>query len=61
MWGECENYMITNPLFNNIEDCNKYSAYILDMSLRELPESSGFSFCVTENEAFDIYKNLIKK
>jgi len=59
MWGECENYMITEPYFTNIKECNEYSISILDRSLREFSESSGFSFCVTENEALDIFKNLI--
>lgn len=58
MWAQCENYMITDPVFDTKAECRAYSEYVVDQARTQLPESEGTTYCVTEDEAFDIYNSL---
>lgn len=50
MWGECENFVSTDPIFDSRESCREYSKQVVTKIREQLPDSSGRSYCMNEEE-----------
>jgi len=61
MWGQCENYLVTNPAFTTREECKKYSKTVVKKIITELPDSAGKTYCFDEKEVIDLTNNLLKQ
>jgi len=61
MWGQCENYLTTEPEFTSREECRKYSETLVEKIRENFPDSSGSTYCFDEKEIIDINKDLLKQ
>ena len=61
MWGQCENYLTTDPEFTNIEACREYSQTMVEKIMNELPDSAGTTYCFDEKQVMEMTNNLLKQ
>ena len=61
MWGQCENYLITEPEFTSREECSKYSRTMVEKIMNELPDSAGTTYCFDEKQVMEMTNNLLKQ
>jgi len=61
MWGQCENYLVTEPEFNTKEECHAYSKTMVEKIRKNAPDSSGSTYCFDEKEVVDIANSLLKQ
>jgi len=61
MNGLCENFLTTEPEFTSREECRKFSETAVEKIRKQLPESSGSTYCFDEQEVVDITNRLLKE
>jgi hypothetical protein len=61
MWGQCENYLTTEPEFTSREECRKYSETVVEQIRKTAPDSAGSTYCFDEKEVLEITNNLLKQ
>lgn len=61
MWGQCENYLITTPVFTSREECGAYSQTVVEKIRKNAPDSSGRTYCFDEKEVIDVTNSLLKQ
>lgn len=61
MWGQCENYLVTEPEFTSRDECRKYSETVVEKIRKDLPDSAGSTYCFDEKEVIAITNNLFKQ
>lgn len=61
MNGLCENFLTTEPEFTSREECRKFSETAVEKIRKNLPESSGSTYCFDEKEVVDITNRLLKE
>lgn len=61
MWGQCENYLVTEPEFTSRDECRKYSETVVEKIRKDLPDSAGSTYCFDEKEVIGITNNLFKQ
>ena len=61
MWGQCENYLTTEPEFTSREECRKYSETLVEKIRENFPDSSGSTYCFSEQEIVDITNQLLQE
>ena len=61
MNGICENFLTTEPEFTSREECRKFSETAVEKIRKQLPESSGSTYCFDEKEVIDITNHLLKQ
>ncbi len=61
MWGQCENYLNTEPEFTSREECRKYSETLVEKIRENFPDSSGSTYCYSEQELVDITNQLLQE
>lgn len=61
MNGLCENFLTTEPVFTSREECRQFSETAVEKIRKNLPESSGSTYCFDEQEVLDIANSLLKQ
>jgi hypothetical protein len=61
MNGLCENFLTTEPEFTSREECRKFSETAVEKIRKNLPESSGSTYCFDEQEVIDITNRLLQE
>jgi len=61
MNGLCENFLTTEPEFTSREECRLFSETAVEKLRKNLPESSGSTYCFDEQEIIDITNRLLKE
>ena len=61
MNGLCENFLTTEPEFTSREECRLFSETAVEKIRKNLPESSGSTYCFDEQEIIDITNRLLKE
>lgn len=61
MWGQCENYLVTEPEFTSRDECRKYAETVVEKIRKDLPDSAGSTYCFDEKEVIAITNNLLKQ
>ena len=61
MWGQCENYLTTEPEFTSREECRQFSEIAVEKIRKNLPESSGKTYCFDEKEIIDLTNSLLQQ
>ena len=61
MNGLCENFLTTEPEFTSREECRLFSETAVEKIRKNLPESSGSTYCFDEQEVVDITNSLLKQ
>jgi hypothetical protein len=61
MNGLCENFLTTEPEFTSREECRQFSETAVEKIRKNLPESSGSTYCFDEQEVVDITNRLLKE
>ena len=61
MNGICENFLTTEPEFTSREECRRFSETAVEKIRKQLPESSGSTYCFDEKEVVDITNRLLKE
>jgi len=61
MNGLCENFLTTEPEFASREECRRFSETAVEKIRKNLPESSGSTYCFDEQEVVDITNRLLKE
>ncbi len=61
MNGLCENFLTTEPEFTSREECRLFSETAVEKIRKNLPESSGSTYCFDEQEVVDITNRLLKE
>jgi len=61
IWGECNNFITTEPAFKTREDCAAYSQTVVPRIQKQLPESSGTTYCFNEQELSEITDELLNQ
>jgi len=61
MNGLCENFLTTEPEFASREECRLFSETAVEKIRKNLPESSGSTYCFDEQEIIDITNQLLKE
>jgi len=61
MNGLCENFLTTEPEFTSREECRRFSETAVEKIRKQLPESSGSTYCFDEKEVVDITNRLLKE
>ena len=61
MWGECNNFITTEPAFKTREDCSAYSQTVVPRIQKQLPESSGTTYCFNEQELSEITDEMLNE
>ena len=61
MNGLCENFLTTEPEFTSREECRKFSETAVEKIRKNLPESSGSTYCFSEQELVDITNRLLQE
>lgn len=60
-YGECENYILTDPIFDSKEECKNYSNTVVEKITQNFPDSSGTTFCFDEKELLEISNDLMRQ
>ena len=61
MNGLCENFLTTEPEFTSREECRLFSETAVEKIRKNLPESSGSTYCFNEQELVDITNRLLQE
>ena len=61
MNGLCENFLTTEPEFTSREECRRFSETAVEKLRKNLPESSGSTYCFSEQEIVDITNRLLQE
>ncbi len=61
MNGLCENFLTTEPEFTSREECRLFSETAVERLRKNLPESSGSTYCFNEQELVDITNRLLQE
>jgi hypothetical protein len=61
MNGLCENFLTTEPEFTSREECRQFSEIAVEKIRKNLPESSGSTYCFDEKEIIDLTNSLLKQ
>ncbi len=61
MNGLCENFLTTEPEFTSREECRLLSETAVEKLRKNLPESSGSTYCFSEQELVDITNRILKE
>ena len=61
MNGLCENFLTTEPEFASREECRLFSETAVEKIRKNLPESSGSTYCFDEQEVVDITNRLLQE
>ena len=61
MNGLCENFLTTEPEFTSREQCRLFSETAVEKIRKNLPESSGSTYCFSEQELVDITNRLLQE
>lgn len=61
MNGLCENFLTTEPEFTSREECRLFSETAVEKIRKNLPESSGSTYCFNEQELVDITNRLLNE
>ena len=61
MNGLCENFLTTEPEFTSREECRLFSETAVERLRKNLPESSGSTYCFSEQELVDITNRLLQE
>ena len=61
MNGLCENFLTTEPEFTSREECRLFSETAVEKIRKNLPESSGSTYCFSEQELVDITNRLLQE
>jgi len=61
MNGLCENFLTTEPEFTSREECRQFSKTAVEKLRKNLPESSGSTYCFNEQELVDITNRLLQE
>ena len=61
MNGLCENFLTTEPEFTSREECRRFSETAVEKIRKNLPESSGSTYCFSEQELVDITNRLLQE
>jgi hypothetical protein len=61
MNGLCENFLTTEPEFASREECRLFSETAVEKIRKNLPESSGSTYCFDEKEIIDLTNSLLKQ
>ena len=61
MNGLCENFLTTEPEFTSREECRLFSETAVEKIRKNLPESSGSTYCFNEQEIVDITNRLLQE
>ena len=61
MNGLCENFLTTEPEFTSREECRLFSETAVEKLRKNLPESSGSTYCFSEQELVDITNRLLQE
>ena len=61
MNGLCENFLTTEPEFTSREQCRLFSETAVEKIRKNLPESSGSTYCFNEQELVDITNRLLQE
>ena len=61
MNGLCENFLTTEPEFTSREECRLFSETAVEKIRKNLPESSGSTYCFDEQEIIDITNRLLQE
>ena len=61
MNGLCENLLTTEPEFTSREECRRFSETAVEKLRKNLPESSGSTYCFSEQELVDITNRLLQE
>jgi hypothetical protein len=59
VWGECQNFISTDPTFDSREACQEYSQQVANNLQQELPDSSGKTYCFNEEELESVTDELL--
>jgi len=61
MNGLCENFLTTEPEFASREECRRFSETAVEKIRKNLPESSGSTYCFNEQELVEITNRLLQE
>ena len=61
MNGLCENFLTTQPEFTSREACRLFAETAVEKIRKNLPESSGSTYCFSEQELVDITNRLLQE
>jgi len=61
MNGLCQNFLTTEPEFTSREECRLFSETAVENLTKMLPESSGSTYCFSEQEIVDITNQLLQE
>lgn len=61
LYGECENYILTDPIFDSKEACKNYSNTVVEKIIQNFPDSSGTTYCFDEKELLEISNDLMQQ
>ena len=61
MWGQCENYIVTEPEFTTREECSKYSETVVEKIRKNFHDSAGSTYCFNEKEMIDMTNGLLQQ
>jgi hypothetical protein len=61
MNGLCENFLTTEPEFTSREECRQFSETAVERLRKNLPESSGSTYCFNEQELSEITDEMLNE
>jgi len=59
--GLCQNFVTTEPQFDSYQACEQFSHQAVRHIHRSLPDSSGSTYCLTQQQILDLAEDLIQQ
>ena len=59
VWGECNSFVTTEPTFKTREACVEYSRTVTSRIQKQLPDSSGSTYCLNDEELKEITEQML--
>ena len=59
VWGECNSFVTTEPTFQTREACVEYSQSVTSRIQKQLPDSSGSTYCLNDEELKEITEQML--
>ena len=59
MWGECNSFVTTEPTFQTRQHCSAYSQTVVPRIQKQLPDSSGTTYCFNDEELKEITEQML--
>ena len=59
VWGECNSFVTTEPTFQTRGACVEYSQSVTSRIQKQLPDSSGSTFCLNDEELKEITEQML--